>query len=129
MPWKPRNFTAVRDTRLDPYWNRAAIVSNGDAYISTIFAEISTLVTQVSGHLWWTRWGEPREFIILHERTVDGFLNDHWILDDNLDEHLEVWEKNTTWDKGELRDLRWLDDAGSVAVRQDFDVEPANDRQ
>lgn len=129
MSWKPRNFQAVRNARLDPYWNRAGVVSDGDKYISTVFVEISTMVTHVSGHLWWTQWGEPREFIILHERMADGFLNDHWIYDDNVDWHLDAWDKNTTWDMGELRDLRWLDEAGSAAIRQEFDVEPTYDRR
>jgi len=127
MPWKPRNFTAVHNPRLDPFMNRAAVVSNGDEYVSTIFVEISSLVTQVSGHLWWTQWGEAREFIILHERMADGFLTDHWI--EYMDEQLEGWEKNTMWDMGELRDLRWLDEAGSSAVRLEFGVEPTHDGQ
>ena len=129
MPWKPLNFTAVHNPRVDPFTNRAAVVSNGDEYISTIFVEISSLVMQVSGHLWWTQWGEAREFVILHERLADGFLTDHWLEDAHLDEQLEAWEKNTFWDMGELRDVRWLDEAESSAVAREFGVESTHDTQ
>ncbi len=129
MSWKAHNFSAVRNPRLDRYWNRAGVVSDGDRQLSTVFVEISSFVTQLSGHLWWKRFGEPYEFIILHERMADGFITDHFLMSDSLDEYLDAWDENTFWDMGEPRDVRWLDDVGSEAVRQELEVEPTYLRQ
>ena len=85
------NETQARDARLDPYRERAAIVtSRGDRDV-TLFLRMETYWTRTSGHLWWRQWSEPYEVPHGYMMFADGGFDDWLVGRDLLDEELADW--------------------------------------
>jgi hypothetical protein len=63
MPWRPpyELIAQARDVRLDPYRERAAILTSRGDLDATLLLRMETYWTQTSGHLWWRHWSEPYE--------------------------------------------------------------------
>ncbi|MFC7593689.1 hypothetical protein ACFQU3_00075 [Terrabacter sp. GCM10028922] len=67
MPWRPSDFDgAVVDHRIDPYRDRGAVVSDNGEPVMRVFVQVARERRLVAGRLWWRRWSEPQEFVILH---------------------------------------------------------------
>lgn len=122
MSWRPtfEKEPRGRDARLDPYRERAAILSVHGEATTTLFVRVETWWTQRSGHLWWTRWSQQL-FKVTHGymEFVDGSFDD-WIVGENeLDEDVRDWARNKLRYVGQALDVEWLDDSASEHVRVD----------
>jgi hypothetical protein len=113
------NESQARDARLDPYRERAAILTSRADRDATLFLRMETYWTHTSGHLWWRQWSEPYEVPHGYMMFADGGFDDWLVGRDLLDEELADWSQNKLRYVGELLDVEWLDDAASRHVRDD----------
>lgn len=129
MSWRPPLRNAVRghDPRLDPYRERAAILTSRGHSNATLFVRMETYWTQTGGHLWWRRWSEAYEVPHGYMVFVDGRFDDWLVSRQYLDEDLADWSRNKLRYIGELLDVEWLDDAASRHVRDEvLGLDPPN---
>jgi hypothetical protein len=119
MSWRPpyENETQARDARLDPYRERAAILTSGGDRDATLFLRMETYWTHTGGHLWWRQWSKPYEVPHGYMMFADGGFDDWLVGRDLLDEELADWSQDKLRYVGELLDVEWLDDAASRHVR------------
>ena len=119
MPWRPPDElpARVRDIRRDPYRERAAILTSRGDLDATLFLRMETHWTQMSGHLWWRLWSEPRELPHGYMVFTNGELDDWIVYPDDLGQNLADWTANKLRYVGELLDVEWLDDKASRHVR------------
>jgi hypothetical protein len=120
MSWRPpyEDESQAHDPRLDPYRERAAILSGSRDLDATLFLRMETYWPQISGHLWWRRWSEPYESPHGYMVFTNGEFDDWVVYPNVLDEELVVWSQNKVSYAGELLDAVWLDDAASRHVRE-----------
>lgn len=81
------------------------------------------LSTATSGHLWWTRWSAPQEFVILWIETPEGQHTDTWIYPDTLDKELDEWDRGQFRYLGVTYRLTWLEDAETDEMRRALQIE------
>lgn len=117
MPWHPP-LGPARNPRLDQYRHRAARFSDDSGRRGRFYVQPDVISTAISGHLWWTRWSPPQEFVILWIETPEGEDTDTWILPDDLDDELTDWARGQFRYIGETYRLTWLDDAATQAMRR-----------
>jgi hypothetical protein len=119
MPWRPPYElpAQARDVRLDPYRERAAILTSRGDLDATLFLRMETYWTQTSGHLWWRQWSEPYELPHGYMEFMNGEFDDWIVYPDVLDQDLADWSGNKLRYVGELLDVEWLDDEASRHVR------------
>ena len=79
--------------------------------------------TEVGGHLWWRRWGNPRTTadVWIVAGAVDHPYHLAWFRDDHeVNETLDLWDAGqVVVGEGRLHEVRWLDRQQSVAVARD----------
>lgn len=119
MPWRPAHElpAQARDARLDPYRERAAILTSRADLDATLFLRMEAHWTQTSGHLWWRQWSEPCELPHGYMVFTNGEFDDWIVSPDELDQDCADWSKNKLRYVGELLDVEWLDDEASRHVR------------
>ena len=119
MPWRPPDETEsqARDVRLDPYRERAAILSGRGDLDATLYVSIETHWTQVSRHLWWRHWSDPYEVPHGYMMFAEGRFDDWLVAPDVLAEDLADWSHSKLRYVGEVLHVDWLDDAASRHVR------------
>ena len=119
MPWRPplELPAPARDVRLDPYRERAAVLTSRGDFDATLFLRTETYWTQKSGHLWWRQWSEPYELPHGYMVFMNGEFEDWIVYPDVLDQDLADWSGNKLRYVGELLDVEWLDDEASRHVR------------
>jgi hypothetical protein len=99
------NETQARDVRLDPYRERAGILTSAGDRDATLFLRMETWWTQTSGHLWWRQWSEPYEVPHGYMMLVDGGFDDWLVGRDLLDDELSDWSQNKLRYVGEILDV------------------------
>jgi hypothetical protein len=122
MSWRPpfENKARGRDPRLDPYRERAAILTSGGDPKARLYIRIETYWTQIGGHLWWRQWSEPYEVAHGYMILADGSFDDWVVRREELDEDLANWPRNKLSYFGEILDVEWLDDTASRQSRDDI---------
>ena len=121
MSWRPRDEipAETRDSRLDPYRERAATLKGGGDVEATLFVRVQVYWTQAAGHLWWRRWSEPFEVLHGYMAFTDGRFDDWLVGREEFDEDLGDWSRSKLRYGGELLDVEWLDDTASRHVRDE----------
>lgn len=122
---KEQEVDPARNPRLDPYRHRAAGFSNNRGGRGRLYVEPHQIQTAISGHLWWTQWSPPEEFVILWLETPDGRDTETHIYSDALDDTLNDWDQGQFHYLGETYLLTWLDDATTEAMRLALEIEEA----
>jgi hypothetical protein len=119
VPWRPpyEIEAQARDARLDPYRERAAILTSPGGLVATLFVRMETYWTQTSGHLWWRQWSGPYEVPHGYMMLADGGFDDWVVGQELLHEDLTDWSQNKLRYDGEVLDIEWLDDRASRHVR------------
>lgn len=118
MPWKPDLEFHARNPRLATYRHRAACFSNDSGERGRFYVEPDVFSMVTSGHLWWSRWSQPRECIHLWIEAPVGRDTDTYVLPDDLDEELNDWDRGQFGYMGETYQLTWLDDAMTLTMRR-----------
>ena len=120
MPWRP-DFSLVgehADPRLDGLRDRVAVIRRQDAVVLHMLVRSDFTCTQTGGHLWWRRWSEPREFLVLLGEDPEGQLVlDHWLEGDDLTDELVDWRQGRFRFRDECLDLVWVDGPEAAAIR------------
>jgi hypothetical protein len=111
------------DPCLDSYRNRAAKVLDGDAVVMTLYARSDFIATRTGGRLWWRRYGEPAELLMLIGSGDGTDLHlDDWLVGDELTDALSQWALGLFRFRGHEFRLLWLDDDQSAAVRDEWQL-------
>lgn len=118
MPRKPPDPDVVLNPRLDPYRERAAELLSDKGVVGWVYVEPVHVGTRLGGRLWWTRWGPPTEHLDLWVTTESDELNDLWIMDDQVDELIDHWDRGRFVYADLDCGLRWLDDDRSAELRR-----------
>ncbi|GIE85475.1 hypothetical protein [Actinoplanes regularis] len=117
VPFRPPPGRAEPDPRLDPYRERAGLLSAEGDDFGIIYLRIETCWWQTGGRLWWRRWSEPREqvhgYIVLTSGGFDDFVEDA----DTIADELDSWQDGRFPYRDEVLQVRWLDDEGSRHAR------------
>lgn len=126
MPWRPpADAPEARDSRLDPYRDRAAVLRDEEGVFATIYVRVETYWRRVGGHLWWRRWADPHEVLIgVMDFEHDGMHTDWLTGPEHLDEELEDWGSGRFRYVGETYRLEWLDDEATRQVREYMRIDP-----
>ena len=95
-------------------------MTDDDRLVMRIFVQVDSLRTQRSGHLWWRKWSEPQEFVVLHIVMDDGTYDEAWLWGDSLEDELHEWSSGTFVYQGNEFALQWLDAIESVALRREI---------
>src|SRR3954447_16829491 len=108
-PWRPpfENELRARDARLDPYRERAAILTRPGGRVATLLLRMETYWTQAGGHLWWRQWSQPYDVPHGYMMFADGGFDDWLVGRDALDEDLTDWSQNKLRYIGEVLDVEW----------------------
>ncbi|WP_030201824.1 hypothetical protein [Terrabacter tumescens] len=124
MPLWPKDYDgALVDHRLDPYRDRAAVVSDNGEPAMQVFIQVDLERKQTAGHLWWRRWSHPREFVVLHMLMCDGVQTDSWLSDEVLGDELDDWSQGRfMWDGKPMR-IDWCDATKSEALRNELGLD------
>lgn len=119
MSWRPpyEIQTETRDSRLDPYRERAATLGRSGDVVATLFVRVEVYWMQGAGHLWWRRWSEPFEVPHGYMVFADGRFDDWLVGRAEMDDDLADWSRGKLRYRGEQLDVEWLDDAASRHVR------------
>ncbi len=123
MPWNHPRLPKDAAYRPDlaPFVDRAAEVWDGDEFAGLVYVEADWFSELLRGHLWWRRWGRPREFVTLYLRRQDGTF-DQWRITD-LDEVdasiLDLNRERLTID-GRRHRITWLTPTASASVAAEF---------
>lgn len=127
MPWRPSRGDEEhqRDLRLDPYRERAAILTSRRAGDATLYVRVETWWTSTGGRLWWRRWSDPYEIPHGSMLFADGEFDDWLVGRDELARDLADWQQDRLRYAGEDLEVEWLDAAASLHVRdQVFGLDP-----
>lgn len=121
MPWRPPHSDEQhpRDSRLDPYRERAALLTSGTGQDATLYVRVETWWSSTGGHLWWRRWSDPYEVPHGYMLSADGEFDDWVVGREELARELVDWSQNRLGYLGELLNVEWLDDAASQQVRDE----------
>lgn len=116
----------IPHARLGPYRRRAGRIIDPEGSTGLIYVDVSVICTQLGGHLWWRRWSEPREFVILSMIYPDGLFDDPWLDREGLTAEIDTWRRGE-FHGHPYRDgkptqyrLEWLTDEETARVRADF---------
>lgn len=127
MPWRPPRGDEgkPRDFRLDPYRERAAILTSGTGRDATLFVRVETWWMSTGGHLWWRRWSDPYEVPHGYMLFVDGEFHDWVVGREEIAQEVVEWSRNRMRYVGEVLEVEWFDGAASQHVRdQVFRLDP-----
>ncbi|GAB4062106.1 hypothetical protein GCM10028777_00790 [Angustibacter speluncae] len=119
MPLKPDLGGHQPSPHVIRYANRVARLSRGAAPAGYALIKPDVLSTRLAGHLWWRRWGPPRDAFWVWT-VVDGQFTDSYITEPD-----RVFEETVTWDRGvfehygELLAAEWLTGRDGTRVRAD----------
>lgn len=121
MSWRPpsRSDGQARNAGLNPYRERAAILTSSTGEDATLYVRVETLWTRTGGHLWWGRWSESYEVPHGYMMFVEGGFDDWLVGPEELEEELVDWSQNRLRYIGEVLEVEWLDDAASRHVRDE----------
>ncbi|HSN44422.1 MAG TPA: hypothetical protein VLR88_10235, partial [Propionibacteriaceae bacterium] len=122
---KHHEVGSARNPRLDPYRHRAAEFRDNKGRRGRFYVEPHQGSTAISGHLWWTRWSPPEEFVILWLETPEGYDTDTSILPEDLPDELDAWDQGQFRFLEETYQLTWLDDAATEAMRAALEIDEA----
>jgi hypothetical protein len=108
----------VLNPRLNPYRHRAAELLSDDGVVGWVYVEPVHVAARLGGRLWWTRWGPLTEHVELWATADGDELNDLWIMDDQVDDLVDHWDRGRFVYAGWVYGLRWLDDTRSSEQRR-----------
>jgi hypothetical protein len=116
----------VPDARLDRYRDRVATLLRDGTPRGYLLPSVEKVRTRLGGHFWWTRWSEPREFLMCEVALGDeasGYeIRDFWV-DRDLDEELARWEQGRLLFGGDEYTLQWMSVEASLPVaRRVFEI-------
>jgi hypothetical protein len=118
MPWNPPSQDVPpHDERLDPFMDRAGILTAGDVEVGTVVVAAETWWTRVGGHLWWSRWSAPQEVLRGSVRWADGQVADRLSAGEQLEDDLREWPAGRFTHAGTAYRVVWLDEEESARVR------------
>lgn len=96
------------------YQGRVGRLYRGAVAVGLLLVTVDQKSIQVSGHLWWTRWGPSEDFFWLFT-IVDGKHDD--MLTEATEDELHDWEQSRYEYYGEVLRLAWVPqpEAGRLA--------------
>jgi hypothetical protein len=116
---RPQAADEAPDPRLDPYRDRAGVLSLDGVPVGHLLVETDYGVFKAGGALWWTRWAPPVECAVV-ALLVDGELVDgQTFAGDDLDEQLVAWARGTHVLGSTPYTVTWLDGVESDRVHRE----------
>lgn len=126
MPWSPFPMPEPEDVphaRLAPFRRRVGRFVDPQGRVGLLYIDSTVLMTQITGHLWWRHWSDPREAARVFVEYPNGRIEDHLLDGDVLDRAINDWEHGVFHDaQGEVAfSLAWLDDEESARAWEAFE--------
>jgi hypothetical protein len=116
MPSRP-DFSQHRpDPRFDRYRNRVGWLLRGPDEVGLVLVAVEPYAMQVSGHLWWKRWGSTRDWLF-EWTVVDGNFSDTLVPEDAADKVLADYDSGRFDYYGEVMRVVWTDASESERLR------------
>src|SRR5262245_50862634 len=105
MSWRPLRARPqeAHDPRLDPYRDRAALVSDDEGAVGRMYVQVQTRWHETGGRLWWRRWSPPYEVPYGLIEFEDGGGFDDWLCrPEDLDQELADWAQSRFRYRGQV---------------------------
>lgn len=131
MSWRPREPEPPH--RLDPYAFRAGELRRPDGSKGGHVLVLPIVFwTQVGGHLWWRRWGEPMTTadVWVSADVMGPAFEREWFRGELLIAMIDRWDAGRVAVGPDTDyDVRWLDDeVSAVVAREAFQADLDEER-
>jgi hypothetical protein len=121
VPRRPPPLDII-DPRLEPYRERGGVALDRAGRRGLVFVETQTWWT-ATGHLWWRRFGEPRELPLVWVLLPDGQVHDFLLPADDVATLTADWAVGRLGTfNGVQLSVDWLDELESRRVRDEIGV-------
>ncbi|WP_313815674.1 hypothetical protein [Citricoccus sp.] len=111
---------------LGSYRRRAGRITDPAGSSGLIYVDVDVACTQVGGHLWWRRWSEPCEVVMLYMRFPEGLFQEAWMEGEDLNAEIGTWQRGEFLghpyrdDEPTRYQLEWLNDEETARARTEF---------
>lgn len=127
----------VPDPMLDPFRQAVGELIHQDEVVGYVATQVACIVDAVGGRLWWTRWGDPYEFLTLvvvastPGSPLPEWDDPWWFVDGNYSDIRDLGSGRFSYPDqrdgidGEVAfHVRWLSGAAREAAWADLDLDP-----